>query len=170
MTFFLLSPGLTLPWSRPRTRFGRETGPSCDASGDGLSGVSVAGKAQIVIRMIKIVKDVIKTTCLSLQILDSQDFEEFPSKPLNSMRTQDSPPMSATGLESLGQELELELGPGTGAGVASGSKRRAGEETRAPPLDPETKRRLSLQEPRTSLDSRTPQRHSSDPGGEPRET
>lgn len=36
----------------------------------------------------------------------------------------------------------------------------------APRLDPESQRRLSLQEPQTSLDStRTPQRHSSDPGG-----
>uniref|UniRef100_A0A3Q1GJG2 Potassium voltage-gated channel subfamily H member 2 n=1 Tax=Acanthochromis polyacanthus TaxID=80966 RepID=A0A3Q1GJG2_9TELE len=37
--------------------------------------------------------------------------------------------------------------------------------TGASPLDPETPRRLSLQEPQTPLNSRTPQRHSSDPGG-----
>lgn len=95
--------------------------------------------------------------------------------------------LAPTGLESLGQQLELELGLGTGAGVASGpavvsglglalgstlgagldfgSGACVGEETQVPPLDPETKRRLSLQEPQTSLDSRTPQRHSSDPGG-----
>uniref|UniRef100_A0A3P9P799 Voltage-gated inwardly rectifying potassium channel KCNH2 n=1 Tax=Poecilia reticulata TaxID=8081 RepID=A0A3P9P799_POERE len=33
------------------------------------------------------------------------------------------------------------------------------------PMDTETQRRLSLQEPQTPLDSRTPQRHGSDPGG-----
>uniref|UniRef100_A0A3B4BCE7 Voltage-gated inwardly rectifying potassium channel KCNH2 n=1 Tax=Periophthalmus magnuspinnatus TaxID=409849 RepID=A0A3B4BCE7_9GOBI len=32
-------------------------------------------------------------------------------------------------------------------------------------MDPESQRRLSLQEPQTPLDSRTPQRHRSDPGG-----
>uniref|UniRef100_A0A3B3U5D1 Voltage-gated inwardly rectifying potassium channel KCNH2 n=1 Tax=Poecilia latipinna TaxID=48699 RepID=A0A3B3U5D1_9TELE len=37
--------------------------------------------------------------------------------------------------------------------------------TEASPLDAETQRRLSLQEPQTPLDSRTPQRHGSDPGG-----
>lgn len=95
--------------------------------------------------------------------------------------------LAPTGLESLEQQLELELGLGTGAGVASGpavvlglglalgstlgagldfgSGACVGEETQVRPLDPETKRRLSLQEPQTSLDSRTPQRHSSDPGG-----
>uniref|UniRef100_A0A3Q2P648 Voltage-gated inwardly rectifying potassium channel KCNH2 n=1 Tax=Fundulus heteroclitus TaxID=8078 RepID=A0A3Q2P648_FUNHE len=37
--------------------------------------------------------------------------------------------------------------------------------TEVSPMDPETQRRLSLQESQISLDSRTPQRHSSDPGG-----
>lgn len=122
------------------------------------------------------------------------------------MQTQDSPLINTSqvqlappGLESLGQQLELELGLGTGAGVilgpavvsdlglalgsgaAVGSSLGAGldfgsgacmgagpgpaAEIGVPSLDPETKRRLSLQEPQTSLDSRTPQRHSSDPGG-----
>ncbi|XP_049421428.1 potassium voltage-gated channel subfamily H member 2 [Epinephelus fuscoguttatus] len=140
------------------------------------------------------------------QILDSQDFEEFPAKPLDSLQPQDSPlihtsqsQLAPSGLDSLGQHLELELGLGTGAGVISGpavgsgvgidlgsgaavgSSLGAGLDfgsgvclgsgvgpavgTEVPSLDLETQRRLSLQEPQTPLDSRTPQRHSSDPGG-----
>uniref|UniRef100_A0A3B5Q283 Voltage-gated inwardly rectifying potassium channel KCNH2 n=1 Tax=Xiphophorus maculatus TaxID=8083 RepID=A0A3B5Q283_XIPMA len=38
-------------------------------------------------------------------------------------------------------------------------------ETEALPMDAETQRRLSLQEPQTPLDSQIPQRHGSDPGG-----
>ncbi|XP_054863051.1 potassium voltage-gated channel subfamily H member 2 isoform X2 [Amphiprion ocellaris] len=135
----------------------------------------------------------------------SQDFEEFPAKPLNSLQPQDPPlintsqsQLAPSGLDNLGQHLELELGLGTGAGVISGvgsgsglgldlgsgavgSSIAAGLDfgsgvcmgaevgptaaTVASPLDPETPRRLSLQEPQTPLDPRTPQRHSSDPGG-----
>lgn len=128
------------------------------------------------------------------------------------MQTQDSPlintsqgQLAPSGLDSLGQhlELELELGLGRGAGVVSGPAVGSGQGlalgsgaavgsslgagldfgsgvcmgagpgpgpgpvagTGVPSLDPETQRRLSLQEPQTPLDSRTPQRHSSDPGG-----
>ncbi|KAM9337545.1 voltage-gated inwardly rectifying potassium channel KCNH2 [Symphorus nematophorus] len=153
------------------------------------------------------------------QILDSQDFEEFPAKPLDSLQPQDSPlinpsqgqQLAPSGLDSLGQHLELELGLGSGAGVISGPAVGSGSGsglgldlgsgtvaaaaaagsslggagldfgsgvcigagagagpaagTGVSSLDPETQRRLSLQEPQTPLDSRTPQRHSSDPGG-----
>ncbi|XP_030254532.1 potassium voltage-gated channel subfamily H member 2 isoform X2 [Sparus aurata] len=140
------------------------------------------------------------------QILDSQDFEEFPAKSLDSLQPQDPPlintsqaPLSPSGLDSLGQHLELELGLGTGvisgpavgsgsglgldlgSGAAVGSSLGAALDfgsgacmgagagpvagTVVSSLDPETQRRMSLQEPQTPLDSRTPQRHSSDPGG-----
>ncbi|XP_069007336.1 voltage-gated inwardly rectifying potassium channel KCNH2 [Embiotoca jacksoni] len=134
------------------------------------------------------------------QILDSQDFEEFPVKPLDSLLPQDSPLIctsqdqpAPSGLDGLGQQLELELGMDTGAAVPSGAAGGSGLElelgsgaaggaslgvgldfgpgvcmgaaTGASTLDPETQRRMSLQEPQTPLDSRTPQRHSSDPGG-----
>ncbi|XP_074477387.1 voltage-gated inwardly rectifying potassium channel KCNH2 isoform X2 [Sebastes fasciatus] len=143
------------------------------------------------------------------QILDPQHFEEFPARPLDFPQPQDAPLINTdqgqpapSGLDSLGQHLELELGLGTGAGVvpgvpavgpgvgidlgsggaAAGSSLGAGLDfgsgvcmgaagvgpaagTGASSLDPETQRRLSLQEPQTPLDSRTPQRHSSDPGG-----
>lgn len=61
---------------------------------------------------------------------------------------------------SLGTGLELRSGVcmkvGAGAAAVTG----------ASSLDPEAQRRLSLQEPQVEpLDSRTPQRHSSDPGG-----
>lgn len=140
---------------------------------------------------------------LPLQILDPQDFEEFPAKPLDSLQPQDSTltnsspgQLAPSGLDSLGQHLELELGLGTGAAVgsgvgidiesgaaAAGSSLGAGLDfgsgvcmgagagagpaagTEVSSLDPETQRRRSLQEPQTPLDSRTPQRHSSDPGG-----
>nr|XP_012779495.1 potassium voltage-gated channel subfamily H member 2 isoform X1 [Maylandia zebra] len=74
-----------------------------------------------------------------------------------------------------GSGLGLELGSGEGAvsslgagldfgsGVCMGAGTAAA--TGVSPLDPETPRRLSLQEPQTPLESRTPQRHSSDPGG-----
>ncbi|KAM4606608.1 voltage-gated inwardly rectifying potassium channel KCNH2 [Polymixia lowei] len=136
------------------------------------------------------------------QILDPQDFEEFQTKSLDSLQPQDSPLISPSqgqvapsGLDSLGQHLELELGAGTGAGPVLGSGLRSdlglelgngaamGSQTAvgsnlgagldfgsgvcmgASSLDPEAQRRLSLPEPQTPLDSRTPQRHSSDPGG-----
>ncbi|KAM8731444.1 voltage-gated inwardly rectifying potassium channel KCNH2 isoform 2-T2 [Acanthopagrus schlegelii] len=140
------------------------------------------------------------------QILDSQDFEEFPAKSLESLQPQDPPlistsqgPLSPSGLDSLGQHLELELGLGTGvisgpaggsgsglgldlgSGAAVGSSLGAALDfgsgvcmgagagpvagTVVSSLGPDTQRRMSLQEPQTPLDSRTPQRHSSDPGG-----
>ncbi|XP_075903842.1 voltage-gated inwardly rectifying potassium channel KCNH2 isoform X3 [Nelusetta ayraudi] len=134
------------------------------------------------------------------QILDSQDFEEFPTKPLDAVQTPDPPLISSSqgqlapnpsGLDSLGQCLEMELALGTGvvpgpamgsglglalravAGSSLGSGLDLGSGAGAGPaaaaagvasLDLETQRRLSLQEPQTPLDSRTPQRHSSDPG------
>ncbi|XP_054621212.1 potassium voltage-gated channel subfamily H member 2 isoform X2 [Dunckerocampus dactyliophorus] len=141
------------------------------------------------------------------QILDSQDFEEFPAKSLESLEPQDSPlintnqnQISSSGLDNLGQHLELELGLGTGgsaisgpavgvdldysAGLGSqsgmGPSFRTGlgfssslctgagvEQTGGAGLSSQesmTQRRLSLQESQTPLDSRTPQRHSSDPG------
>ncbi|KAF3703314.1 Potassium voltage-gated channel subfamily H member 2 [Channa argus] len=140
------------------------------------------------------------------QILDSQDFEEFPAKPLDSTQHKDSSlvntsqsQLAPSGLNTLGQHLELELGLGTKAGVLSGpvvgsglklesengaavgSSQEAGLDfssegcfgagfgasagSGTSPLDPDTQRRLSLQEPQTPLDLRTPERHSSDPGG-----
>ncbi|XP_077364494.1 voltage-gated inwardly rectifying potassium channel KCNH2 isoform X2 [Festucalex cinctus] len=140
------------------------------------------------------------------QMLDSQDFEEFPATSPDSGEPQDSPLMdtsqnqrSSSGLDILGQHLELEIGLesaaastpepavdfrfGNGAGSASpsgisSSLRRTGlefssrlrldEQTAATgpfSQDCETQRRLSLQESQTPQDSRTPQRHSSDPGG-----
>ncbi|XP_077410356.1 voltage-gated inwardly rectifying potassium channel KCNH2 isoform X2 [Vanacampus margaritifer] len=143
------------------------------------------------------------------QILDSQDFEEFPATSPESRELQDSPLIdtsqnqrSSSGLDILGQHLELEirletggatisepavdfgLGNGAGSGSPSGmssSSRRTGlefssglctdvggEQTAATGLfsqDSKTQRRLSLQESHTPQDSRTPQRHSSDPGG-----
>ncbi|TKS88053.1 Potassium voltage-gated channel subfamily H member 2 [Collichthys lucidus] len=75
--------------------------------GDRHSGVSITGEAHV--------------------ILDSQDFEEFPAKPLDSLQPQDSPLINTnqgqlvpSGLDSLGQQLELELGLGTATGVISG--------------------------------------------------
>lgn len=135
-----------------------------------------------------------------LQILDSQDFEEFPTKPLDAVQTPDPPLISSSqgqlapnpsGLDSLGRGMEMELALGTrvvpgpamgsglglalrvaagsslGSGLDFGSGAGAGPAAAAAgvaSLDLETQRRLSLQEPQTPLDSRTPQRHSSDPG------
>uniref|UniRef100_A0A3B4XUY3 Voltage-gated inwardly rectifying potassium channel KCNH2 n=1 Tax=Seriola lalandi dorsalis TaxID=1841481 RepID=A0A3B4XUY3_SERLL len=77
----------------------------------------------------------------------------------------------------VGTGLGLELGSGAAPGSSLGAGLDFGSEvskvagvaptagTGVSPLDPETQRRLSLQEPQTPLDSRTPQRHSSDPGG-----
>ncbi|KAA8580469.1 hypothetical protein FQN60_013427, partial [Etheostoma spectabile] len=136
------------------------------------------------------------------QILDSQDFEEFPAQPLDSLQPQDTPlintnqgQLTPSGLDILGQHLDLGLvpeagvitGPGSGVGIDFGSEAAVGSSlgagldfgsrvcmgagvgpatgTGASSLDPETQRRLSLQEPQTPLDSRTQHRHSSDPGG-----
>ncbi|XP_058481357.1 potassium voltage-gated channel subfamily H member 2 isoform X2 [Solea solea] len=151
----------------------------------------------------RLVQPVTDTMCSLSQILDSQDFEEFSTQPVDPMRIQDSSSQdqnSASVLNSLGQHLERELGLGTETGLISrpgmssgsglrlelgrsgaavGSSLGAGLDlssevchgtgtgltTGAPPLDPEGQRRRSLPEPQTPVDSRTPQRHSSDPGG-----
>lgn len=146
------------------------------------------------------------TRFFSLQILDSQDFEDFPAKPLDSLQNKDSSLINTSqgqlvpsGLDNLAQHLELELGLGAGAGdisgpvvglgfglesenratvgsslgagldFGSGVCIRAGFGTSAGSgtsgLNSDTPRRLSLQEPQTPLDSWTPERHSSDPGG-----
>ncbi|XP_029385535.1 potassium voltage-gated channel subfamily H member 2 [Echeneis naucrates] len=61
------------------------------------------------------------------QILDSQDFEDFPTKPLDSLHAQESSlintsqvQLSSSRLDNLGQHLQLDLGLGTGAAVLSG--------------------------------------------------
>lgn len=87
--------------------------------------------------------------------------------------------------ENLGQHLEVDLtlpGPigGMALALASGSEptgtssltgvldfgsnRCVAQAIGVPTLDPEPQRRLSLQEPQTPIISRTPKRHSSDPG------
>ncbi|XP_034028082.1 potassium voltage-gated channel subfamily H member 2 [Thalassophryne amazonica] len=142
------------------------------------------------------------------QILHTHEIEEAPVKPIDTLQSplQDSPLISTSqgeltpsGPDSLGQQLELDLGLGTGvmsqsrlglgsgvglqlgrgavivsqsmAGLDFGSGACLGAEvgpvvgTGVIALDSESQRRLSLQEPQTPLDSRTPQRHSSDPGG-----
>ncbi|XP_037135568.1 potassium voltage-gated channel subfamily H member 2 [Syngnathus acus] len=99
------------------------------------------------------------------QILDSQDFEEFPATSPESRELQDSP-------------LIVDLHSGNGSGSFSGTSSRrtglefgpelcievGGEQMRPFSQDSETQRRLSLQESHTPQDSRTPQRHSSAPG------
>ncbi|XP_033841871.1 potassium voltage-gated channel subfamily H member 2 [Periophthalmus magnuspinnatus] len=101
------------------------------------------------------------------QILEAQDFEEFPPRPHEGTVMSSHPP-------GLGA-LELQLGRGTGAGLVPGPGTGLGPEQSSGgmeltpgacvSMDPESQRRLSLQEPQTPLDSRTPQRHRSDPGG-----
>ncbi|XP_034415871.1 potassium voltage-gated channel subfamily H member 2 [Cyclopterus lumpus] len=128
------------------------------------------------------------------QILDLQHLEEFPAKPLDSLQPRDASliypnqgQLAPSGLHSLGQHLDLELGLGTGTGViagpavgscvgvdlATGSSSGAGLDYGSGECmgagvgpaagagvsspDPETQRRLSLQQSQTPLDSRTPQ-------------
>ncbi|XP_044032324.1 potassium voltage-gated channel subfamily H member 2 isoform X1 [Siniperca chuatsi] len=156
-------------------------------------------------RLVKPVTPLETDTLASLTpILDSPDFEEFPTKPLDSLQPQDSPlidtsqgQLAPSALESLGQHLQMGLGTGagliSGPAVASGLGLELGSGAAVASilgagldfgsvvcltsgvgpeagiavssLDPETQSRLSLQEPQTPLHSRTPQRHSSDPGG-----
>ncbi|XP_061569986.1 potassium voltage-gated channel subfamily H member 2 [Cololabis saira] len=127
------------------------------------------------------------------QILETTGFEEFPVQPLDSVQTQEplipsgQDQRALSGPEPPGHHLELELGvragvvPGAGLELGTGPEMEAGLRagldfasgaglgptagTEASPVDPEIQRRLSLQNPQTPLDSRTPQRHSSDPGG-----
>ncbi|KAF7654935.1 hypothetical protein LDENG_00062970 [Lucifuga dentata] len=143
----------------------------------------------------RLVQPVTDTLTSLSQMLDSRGFEEFPANPLDSPHPQDSsligPGPDSLGQHL---ELELGLGTGVGPAAGSGlglelgtvgSQSRLGSSLGAelefgsggrvgagvgavkgvPTLDPEAQRRLSLQEPQTPLDSRTPQRHSSDPGG-----
>ncbi|KAJ0059785.1 hypothetical protein NL108_012015 [Boleophthalmus pectinirostris] len=95
------------------------------------------------------------------QILETQDFEEFPSRPHEGAVMSSHP----SGLGA----LELQLGRGPGTGLVPGPEQSGGGVELTPgacvSMDPESQRRLSLQEPQTPLDSRTPQRHRSDPGG-----
>ncbi|XP_057680245.1 potassium voltage-gated channel subfamily H member 2 isoform X1 [Corythoichthys intestinalis] len=136
------------------------------------------------------------------QILDSQDFEEFPNTSSESRELQDSSFINTSqnlhssgqsilghlhlgvGLESGGATVsepavDLDLGNDAGSGSQSGLRRSGlefcselcidtgAEQTEAVGIfsqDSETQRRLSLQESHTPQDSRTPQRHGSDPG------
>lgn len=128
-------------------------------------------------------------SCVSLQILDPQDLEEFPAKPLDSQHKDSSLINASEGLlspcrlDSLGQSLELELGLGAGVGAGAGAGPGLGQELESRAIvgsslgaglnfgvdagigEEAVQRRLSLQDPHTPLDSRTPERHSSDPGG-----
>lgn len=126
-----------------------------------------------------------------MQILESQG---LPAEPHDTVSSTVSPVLNTLGqvqpgrteLEKLGQHLEVELGlPGpaeamglalpVGGGPAEtssfsggldfGSSRCMDQAVGVPTLDPEPQRRLSLQEPQTRVNSRTPKRHSSDPGG-----
>uniref|UniRef100_A0A4W4HLY9 Voltage-gated inwardly rectifying potassium channel KCNH2 n=1 Tax=Electrophorus electricus TaxID=8005 RepID=A0A4W4HLY9_ELEEL len=83
------------------------------------------------------------------QILDAQDFEEFQAK---------SCELSHSMMELHPTETPL-LGPGDIPVQGLSNLGPCGN-----PLDPDTQRRFSLQEPKAPLDSRTPQRHSSNPG------
>lgn len=130
-----------------------------------------------------------KVNCDYLQILESQD---LPAKPRDSVSSAVSPvinnnqvQLAPSELENLDQHLEVDLalpGPVGGMGLALtlgggiagtsnltrglhfGSSRCVGQAIGIPILDPEPQRRLSLQEPQTPINSRTPKRHSSDPG------
>lgn len=107
---------------------------------------------------------------LSVQILESQDFEEFPSKLQEApVMSSSQGPISPSGLDSLGLGLSstgvVMSGTSSGLGLELGAGIEFNPGVCASSLDPETQRRLSLQEPQMPLDSRTPQRHSSDPGG-----
>uniref|UniRef100_A0A674MVA5 Voltage-gated inwardly rectifying potassium channel KCNH2 n=1 Tax=Takifugu rubripes TaxID=31033 RepID=A0A674MVA5_TAKRU len=125
-------------------------------------------------------------TCLYLQILESQD---LPARSPDSVSSAVSPTintsqdqLSHSELENLGQHLEVDLPgpvvgmglaltPGGGTAVTSSLTRRLDFSSSrcmgqgVCTLDPETQRRLSLQEPQPPINSQTPKRHSSDPGG-----
>lgn len=118
--------------------------------------------------------------------------QELPAKPRESISSAVSPvinnsqvQLAPSELENLGQHLEVDLvlpGPvggmgstltlrGGTAGTSSltggldfGSSRCVGQAIGVPTLDPDPQRRLSLQEQQTPINSRTPKRHSSDPG------
>lgn len=122
--------------------------------------------------------------------MESQD---LPAKPPDSVSSAVSPlintnqdQLSQSELEKLGQHSEVDLvlpGPVVGMGLGftlqngttvtssltrgldCGLRRCMGQRKGVCTLDPETQRRLSLQEPQPQINSRTPKRHSSDPGG-----
>ncbi|XP_056869093.1 potassium voltage-gated channel subfamily H member 2 isoform X3 [Takifugu flavidus] len=120
------------------------------------------------------------------QILESQD---LPARSPDSVSSAVSPTintsqdqLSHSELENLGQHLEVDLPgpvvgmglaltPGGGTAVTSSLTRRLDFSSSrcmgqgVCTLDPETQRRLSLQEPQPPINSQTPKRHSSDPGG-----
>ncbi|XP_076827439.1 voltage-gated inwardly rectifying potassium channel KCNH2 isoform X2 [Brachyhypopomus gauderio] len=83
------------------------------------------------------------------QILDTQDFEEFQAKSCELSRS----------MMELHPTETLLLSPGDIPLQGISNLGACGD-----PLDPDTQRRFSLQEPKAPLDSRTPQRHSSNPG------
>lgn len=121
-----------------------------------------------------------KVSCLYLQMLESQD---LPAKSPGSVSSAVSPTINTSqDLENLGQHLEVDLPgpvvgmglaltPGGGAAVTSSLARRLDFSSSrcmgqgVCTLDPETQRRLSLQEPQPPINCQTPKRHSSDPGG-----
>ncbi|XP_036445255.1 potassium voltage-gated channel subfamily H member 2 [Colossoma macropomum] len=100
-------------------------------------------------RLIQPVTPLESETLTSLsQILDPQNFEEFPAK-------------SSESLQCL-----TELLPSETPFLSPGDVPLQGLSLRPHPQPPDsdTQRRFSLQEQQSPLDSRTPQRHSSDPG------
>ncbi|XP_059901765.1 potassium voltage-gated channel subfamily H member 2 [Gadus macrocephalus] len=122
------------------------------------------------------------------QILDPQDLLGFPRNPLEALHTQGAPGPGRGPGSGLDQDLEMDLGLGSATGLVPGAGMDLGPALRpildldfgnqasrgsgfdlSPGrgglLDLEAQRRRSLQEPQTPLDSRTPQRHGSDPGG-----
>ena len=84
----------------------------------------------------------------SVQILDPQNFEEFPTKSSESLQCLTELLPSETPF------LSPEDVPLQGLSLRPHPQ----------PPDSDTQRRFSLQEQQSPLDSRTPQRHSSDPG------
>ncbi|XP_030205177.1 potassium voltage-gated channel subfamily H member 2 isoform X3 [Gadus morhua] len=122
------------------------------------------------------------------QILDPQDLLGFPRNPLEALQPQDAPGPGRGPGSGLDQDLEMDLGLGSATGLVPGAGMDLGPALRpildldfgnqasrgsgfdlspgrGALLDLEAQRRRSLQEPQTPLDSRTPQRHGSDPGG-----
>ncbi|XP_072307312.1 voltage-gated inwardly rectifying potassium channel KCNH2 [Eucyclogobius newberryi] len=98
--------------------------------------------------------------CSLSQILETQDFEELTSRPHEGAVLSYHP----SGLDG----LELPLEQGHGARVVGPEQSSVGASLTPDvcvSMDTEGQRRLSLQEPQNPLDSRTPQRHCSDPGG-----
>ncbi|KAJ8406967.1 hypothetical protein AAFF_G00292430 [Aldrovandia affinis] len=83
------------------------------------------------------------------QILDSQGFEETSANPPEFLRSTTELQATETRPSSIG---------------STGNCSEAGARLWATPPDPESSRRLSLPDQHAPMDSRTPQRHGSDPG------